>query len=84
MDNKFDSTKLLGVYYWYVNTIRACGARIKMYYVLCSKTYVTFRNVLKSTASSRQAARSARICETRLFCVMLQPNVKSVTQCRGV
>ena len=35
--------------------------------VLCSKTYTASNNVLKPTASSRQAAWSARIYETRLL-----------------
>ena len=48
-------------------TMWVYGAWIKTYYVLCSKTYSSFGNVLKSSASSRQAARGARICETGLL-----------------
>ena len=47
-------------------TMWVYGAWIKTYYVLCSKAYNTFSNVLESVTSSQQAARSARICETRL------------------
>ena len=46
-------------------------AWIKIYYVLCSKTNSICGNVLKSSASSRQAARSTHICETRLWAVLL-------------
>ena len=41
------------------------GFKCIKFYV--KKSYSTSRNVSKSTASSRQAARSARICETRLL-----------------
>ena len=55
-------------------TMWVYGAWIKTYYVLSSKTYSTFGNVLKSTASLRQAARSNRIYETRLLCPYLGTN----------
>ena len=45
-------------------TMRVYGAWIKTYYVLCSKTYSGFGNVSQSSSSLRQAAGSARICET--------------------
>ena len=45
-------------------SMRAYGAWIETYYVSCSKTYRAFDNVSQSSASSRQATRSARICET--------------------
>ena len=48
-------------------TMRVYGAWIKTYHVLCPKTYSSFGNVSKSTASSRQAARGACICETGLL-----------------
>ena len=48
-------------------TMRVCGACIKTDYVLCSKTYSSFGNVLYSRASSRQAAGGAHICEIGLF-----------------
>ena len=58
-----------------MTTIRIYEAWINIHYVLWSKTYSTSSNVLWSTASSWQAARSARICETRLlpylFCSVL-------------
>ena len=44
-------------------TMRVCGARIKIYYVLCPKVYSTFSNLLKFPASSRQTARSAGMCD---------------------
>ena len=47
--------------------MRVYGAGIKTYHVLCSKTYSISGNVLYSTASSRQAARSTHVCETRLI-----------------
>ena len=48
-------------------TVRVYGAWIIIYYALCSKTYSNSAKVLWSTASSRQAVRSARICEIRLL-----------------
>ena len=47
--------------------MRVYGAWIIIYYVLCLKTYNISGKVLRSTASSRQAVRNARICETRLL-----------------
>ena len=48
------------------------AAWIKIYYVLCSKTYSTFRNLLYSPSSLRQAATSSHICETRLFLTFVE------------
>ena len=48
-------------------TKRVYGAWIKTYYVLYSKTDNAFGNVSWSSASSRQAARSARVYETGLL-----------------
>ena len=48
-------------------TMWVYGAWIKTYFVLCSKTYSSFGNVLQCSASSRQAAKSTRICETGLL-----------------
>ena len=43
------------------------------------KTYNTSSNVLESIASSRQAARSARVCETRLFwTINFQTDIKNI------
>ena len=39
----------------------------KYHNVLCSKTYDTFDGLLWSPTGSRQAAKSARICEIRLL-----------------
>ena len=47
-------------------TMRVYGAWVKTYNVLCPKTYSSFGNVSLSIASSRQAARSARMSETDL------------------
>ena len=44
---------------------RAYGAWIKIYYILCSKTYSTSGNLFQSPDNSRQAARRTRICDTR-------------------
>ena len=43
------------------------GAWIRIYYILCPKTYYTFGGLFWSTAGLRQAARSACICETCLL-----------------
>ena len=43
------------------------GARVKAYYVLCSKTYSSFSNVLWSRATSRQATRGAHISDNDLL-----------------
>ena len=48
-------------------TMRVYGAWVKFYYASCPKTYSGFENVSYSNASSRQAARSARICEIGLL-----------------
>ena len=48
-------------------TVQVCGARIRIYYVLCSKTYSTFGGLFWSPAGSGQAARGDRICETHLL-----------------
>ena len=48
------------------------GAWIKIFYVLCSKTYSTFGGLFWSTTGSRRAARGARICETRLLTRMMR------------
>ena len=43
------------------------GAWIRIYYALCPKRYDTFDGLYWLPAGSRQAARSARICEARLL-----------------
>ena len=48
-------------------TVRVCGAWIKIYYILCSKTYNTFSGLFWSPIGSRRAARGTRICETHLL-----------------
>ena len=48
-------------------TVRVYGAWIRLYYVLCIKTYDTFGDLFWSLAGSQQADRSARICETCLL-----------------
>ena len=45
-------------------TMRVYGAWNKIYCVLCSKTYNTLHSCHNFPAGSREAARSARICET--------------------
>ena len=44
---------------------------MRVYYALCLKTYSGFGKVLQSRASSRQAPRGARICETGLLVQMM-------------
>ena len=52
------------------NTImRVNGACIKIYCVLCSKTYNTLQSCHNFPAGSWQAARGTRICETSLLWV---------------
>ena len=41
-----------------------------------NKTYSSFRNVSLSRASSREAARGARICETGLLCFIIKTHVR--------
>ena len=48
-------------------TMRANGAWIKGYCVICSKTYNTLHSCHNFPTGSRQAARGTRICETSLF-----------------
>ena len=48
-------------------TMRVNGAWIKIYCVLCSKTYNTLQSCHNFPAGSRQAARGARISETSLL-----------------
>ena len=48
-------------------TMRVYGAWIKIYCVLCSKTYNTLHSCHNFPAGSRQAARGVRICETSLL-----------------
>ena len=57
--------KSLGVSYRYVKItqMRVDGAWIRMYYVLCSKTYGTFSCLFWSPVGSRRAARGTAICE---------------------
>ena len=64
-------------------TMRMYGAWIKTYYVWCSKTYSTSGKVFKSTAGSRQAARSARISETRLLLISIQVCLLWITPQKG-
>ena len=45
-------------------TVQVCGAWIRIYYILCSKTYSTLGGLFWTPAGSRQAARGARICES--------------------
>ena len=48
-------------------TIRVYGAWIRIYHVLCPKTYDTFGGLFWFPTDLRQANISVRICETRLF-----------------
>ena len=48
-------------------TVRVNGAWIKIYCLLCSKTYNTLHSCHNFPAGSRQAARGVRICETMLL-----------------
>ena len=48
-------------------TMGVYGAWIRTYFVLCSRTCGTFGGLIWFPTGSRQAARSARICETDLF-----------------
>ena len=54
----------------HVIDVWAYGAWIRIYYILCSKTYGAFGGLFWSPAGSQQAARNARICETcsSIFC----------------
>ena len=75
--------EIIGIFLMCHNTtLRVYGVWFKIYFVLCSKTYSTSHNVLQSTASSRHAARSARICETRLFLWMLYTSRFSTSELR--
>ena len=62
--------KSLRVCHWYVEM---SGAWFRIYYALCSKTYSTFGSLFWFPASSRRAARNARICETRLLNTLYYP-----------
>ena len=44
-----------------------CGAWIRIYNVLCSKSYSTLGGLFWTSTGCRQAARGARICETHLL-----------------
>ena len=52
-------------------TVRMCGAWIRMYYVLCSKTYSKLGGLFWTPAGSQPVARGARICESRLLFVFV-------------
>ena len=43
------------------------GTWIRIYYILCLKTYGTFGGLFWYAAGSRRVTRGARICETRLL-----------------
>ena len=65
-------------------TMRVYGAWIKTYYILCSKRYSSFGNIIWSRASSRHTARGTSICETGLLddgsgCVMRKDHLISNT-----
>ena len=67
-------------------TIRVNGTWIKMYCLLCSKTYNTLHSCHNFPASSRQAARGALICETSLLqhglrSLLLQRHLCQFWQC---
>ena len=57
-----------GGYNWYVKnaTMRVYGAWVKIYRVLCSKTYSTSGSLLLLPSGSRQAAGGVQICATPL------------------
>ena len=60
--------KSLGVYYWCQNdTLRVCGAQIRIYNVLCSKIDSTLGGLFWKPDGSRQAARGACICQISLL-----------------
>ena len=66
--NKFDYEIIGGTLPVCLNTtLRVNRARIKIYCVLCSKTYNTLHSCHNFPAGSRQATRGARICETSLL-----------------
>ena len=48
-------------------TVWVCGAWIRLYYILCPKIYNTLGGLFWAPASSRRAARGARICENGLL-----------------
>ena len=48
-------------------TVRVCGAWIRIYYVLCSKTYGSFGGLFWIPAGSRRATRGPHISETQLI-----------------
>ena len=71
--NKFDYEIVEGTLPMYQNTtMRVNGAWIKIYCVLCSKTYNTLHSCHNFPVGSRQATRGVRICETILISI---PNV---------
>ena len=50
-----------------ITTMWVYGAWIKIYYIICSKTYGIFSCLFWSSTGLQQAIRSTRICETQLF-----------------
>ena len=61
-------------YIWAINNLVAfttCLILETWWYILCSKTYSGFGNVLWSRASSRKVARGACICETGLLMIFI-------------
>ena len=66
--NKFDYEIIGGVLPICQNaTVQVCGAWIRIYYVLCSKTYSTLGGLFWIPAVSQQAIRGACICESGLL-----------------
>ena len=75
--------KSLGVYNWYVEntTMQVYGAWIRIYYVLCSKTYSTCGNLFyrKTSSISRTKSQNLNVCHLVLQLSLpnpLKPNVK--------
>ena len=48
-------------------TVQVCRAWIRIYYVLCSKTYSTFGGLFWNPAGLQWAPRGTSICETHLL-----------------
>ena len=77
--NKFYSMKYLGIYHWYVRL-----PRLRIYYVLCSKTYRSFGGLFWAPAGSRRTSRDARICETSMIIYLNHTEAYLGTKSRGV
>ena len=61
-------------------TVWVCGAWIRIYYVLCSKTYSPFDSLFWTHTGSRGAARGTHNCEIRLLALSLCSTISEELQ----